>query len=353
MEKHYQIFISSTFTDLVEERQAAIKAVLELDHMPAGMELFPAVDDGAWQLIKDVIDASDYYVLIVGGRYGSTDDEGVGYTEKEYDYAVSTSKPVVALLHKNPQSLPREKTEQSDAAWDKLGTFRKKVESKHTCVYWESGDDLKAKLIVGITANAKRRPAPGWIRADKVPTDATLSEILTLRSRVAELETQLEESRTGAPPGTEDLQGGDDHVEIPVGFIAQDEGETYPWESREERAVSVKPSWNELFAAVAPKLINEASDADLRRALESFFVDLAQIAVAESGDFVGKETRSFGCDDGEIDTCVVQLRALGLIEESRRKRSVRDTGSYWALTRYGDHQMVVLRALKRPSPASG
>ena len=70
MDKRYQIFISSTFRDLIDERQAVLKAVLELDHMPAGMELFPASDDSAWELIKDIIDGSDYYVLIVGGRDG-------------------------------------------------------------------------------------------------------------------------------------------------------------------------------------------------------------------------------------------------------------------------------------------
>ena len=83
-DKRYQVFISSTFWDLIDERQAVLKAVLELDHMPAGMELFPAADDQAWQLIKDVIDSSDYYVLLIGGRYGSFNEEGIGYTEQEW-----------------------------------------------------------------------------------------------------------------------------------------------------------------------------------------------------------------------------------------------------------------------------
>lgn len=120
LERRFQIFISSTFRDLVDERQAVLKAVLELDHMPAGMELFPAVDDNAWQLIKDVIDSSDYYVLIIGGRYGSLDETGIGYTEKEYDYAVASKKPVIALLHANPNEIVREKTETDPTAWTKL-----------------------------------------------------------------------------------------------------------------------------------------------------------------------------------------------------------------------------------------
>ena len=102
--------------------------------MPAGMELFPAADDSAWQLIKDVIDASDYYILIIGGRYGSLDEVGIGYTEKEYEYAVATKKPVIPLLHENPESLPRDKTETDEAAWKKLKAFRDKIEKKHLCL---------------------------------------------------------------------------------------------------------------------------------------------------------------------------------------------------------------------------
>jgi hypothetical protein len=72
MDKRYQIFVSSTFADLQEERQAVMQALLSLEHFPAGMEAFPASDDDAWTLIQGVIDDSDYYVLVIGGRYGST-----------------------------------------------------------------------------------------------------------------------------------------------------------------------------------------------------------------------------------------------------------------------------------------
>ena len=109
MDKRYQVFVSSTFTDLIAERQGVLSAILEITHMPAGMELFPAGDASAWRLIQDVIDSSDYYVLIIGGRYGSLDDTGLGYTEKEYDYAVSSKRPVIPFLHSNPDNLPRER----------------------------------------------------------------------------------------------------------------------------------------------------------------------------------------------------------------------------------------------------
>ena len=45
MNKKYQVFVSSTYKDLTEERQEVIQALLELDCIPVGMEMFPAADD--------------------------------------------------------------------------------------------------------------------------------------------------------------------------------------------------------------------------------------------------------------------------------------------------------------------
>jgi hypothetical protein len=347
MEKRYQVFISSTFVDLKEERQAVLRAILELDHMPAGMELFPATDDSAWQLITDVIDSSDYYVLIIGGRYGSLDEAGIGFTEKEYDYAVKTKKPVIPLLHENPDNLPRGKTEIDTAAWEKLNAFRAKVEKKHTRVYWRTADDLKAKVIVGLTAAIKRHPGVGWVRADTVPTGTTLVEVLTLRNRIAELEKISENRDAGPPPGTEDLAQGNDRYEFALNFTARPNVSTYPHGQDQRFKASINPTWNSVFAAVAPTMINEASDTNLRQALRRFLEQEASKSYADKKQFKDKHLRDFAFQSRDMDTCIVQLRALGLIRENDKKRSLKDVGTYWTLTSYGNTTMVQLRAVHR------
>ena len=284
MDKRYQIFISSTFVDLIEERQSVLKAILELDHMPAGMELFPASDDTAWGLIKDVIDASDYYVLIVGGRYGSIDEEGIGYTEKEYRYALTTKKPVIPLLHKNPDNLPREKTETEAGTWEKLKAFRSIIENNHTCVYWESAEELKSKVIVGLTSTVKRFPAVGWVRADNVPSDSSLKDILALKNRVAELEDELVKVRTSAPPGTDDLMQGDDPFEIKLSFYAKNK-EDSTWADGTGYSSTIKPSWNDIFSAISPVLINEDSEDDLHREIKRFLSNISSEQFSEYEQF--------------------------------------------------------------------
>ncbi len=99
MNKRYQIFISSTYKDLIEERQKVIQAILKLYHFPIGMEMFHADNEEQWKQIKNTIDMSDYYILIVG-RYCGTliEYEGISYTEKEYDYALSKNIPVLSFI---------------------------------------------------------------------------------------------------------------------------------------------------------------------------------------------------------------------------------------------------------------
>ena len=84
----HQVFLSSTFTDLKEERAEVIQAIWELDCIPTGMEAFLASNESQWSMITGVIDTCDYYILIIGGRYGTLTEDGISYTEREYNYAI-------------------------------------------------------------------------------------------------------------------------------------------------------------------------------------------------------------------------------------------------------------------------
>jgi hypothetical protein len=126
LDTRHQVFVSSTYLDLVDERRAVIQALLELDCIPTGMEMFPAANEDQWTLIREVIDLSDYYIVVVGGRYGSVSADGISYTEMEYDYAVERGIPVLGFVHADPGSIPAKMTELNPEARDKLDAFREK-----------------------------------------------------------------------------------------------------------------------------------------------------------------------------------------------------------------------------------
>lgn len=99
MNKKLQVFVSSTYTDLKEERQAAVEAILDAGHIPAGMELFKAGNESQLKTIYKWIDESDVYMLILGGRYGSIETKSdKSYTQLEYEYALSKNIPVFAVI---------------------------------------------------------------------------------------------------------------------------------------------------------------------------------------------------------------------------------------------------------------
>ena len=83
MNVKYQVFVSSTYTDLIDERFAVIQCLLNNDCIPVSMEQFHGVPVSQWEYITKMLDNSDYYVLILAGKYGSIEEEsGVGYTKK-------------------------------------------------------------------------------------------------------------------------------------------------------------------------------------------------------------------------------------------------------------------------------
>jgi len=51
-DKKYQVFISSTYSDLIDERRKVLDILLMADCIPAGMEAFVATDIEQFEVIK-------------------------------------------------------------------------------------------------------------------------------------------------------------------------------------------------------------------------------------------------------------------------------------------------------------
>lgn len=58
-------------------------------------------------------------------------------------------------------------------------------------------------------------------------------------------------------------------------------------------------------------------------------------------------TSGFNIINNDFQTIKVQLIALQIIQKSERKRTAKDTDTYWTLTPYGNRLMMQLKALKK------
>lgn len=193
MDKRYQVFVSSTFEDLIEERRVIIENLLNAKYIPAGMELFSASNDQQFEYIKKIIDTCDYYVLIIGARYGSINPStGISFTEQEYDYAVKKKIPILAFVHKDPYNLPAHKRE--DDKRELLERFKEKVFSGRLCRTWTNLSDLSAAVIISLAEEIRENPQQGWVRNNLMGNDIVDNEeIQRLQAKNEELKTQTKQ----------------------------------------------------------------------------------------------------------------------------------------------------------------
>lgn len=359
-QRRYQVFVSSTYLDLREARQAVTMTLLECDAFPTGMEIFPATDDDAWTIIKQVIDESDYYLLVIAGKYGSVDEaSGLSYTEMEYDYAVSVGKPVMAFIHGEPNKLLAEQVDSKEDAQAKLAAFRDKVEKAKHVKFWMSPESLAGQVSLTYNKFQKLYPAVGWIRADQATSSESLRELLDAKTRVEQLEKALTNVRTAAPEGTEELAQGDDYFMLPFYASAKytNPADKYSVSSA-DGWTRQKTTWNAMFGSISPQLLQEAEESALHEGIQDFILgdfpdEIADVVLKlakESGHDIDREslhTLEATVHNDDFGTILVQLMALGLIRRSDRKRSVNDTGTYWALTPYGENRTIQLRALRK------
>jgi hypothetical protein len=201
MKRKLQVFVSSTYSDLIEERQAAVAGILKAGHIPAGMELFTAGDKSQMKTIEQWIDESDVYMLILGGRYGSVEPTtNMSYTEVEYDYAIGRRKALFAVViteaaleqkvrlngtHFLEKDHPRE-----------LKRFREKV-LRNISSFFSDPKDIKLCVHESLSTFATDPKLQGWVSGEN--SHLLRGQIDALRMENATLIQSLRAEREGRP----------------------------------------------------------------------------------------------------------------------------------------------------------
>ena len=316
-DRKYQVFVSSTYVDLRAERDQVIKAVLELGHIPVGMEMFSAADEEQWRIIQRHIDASDYYVVIAAHRYGSVVN-GVSYTEKEYDYAVSRGVPVLGFIIENDAPWPADRIERDEAGCESLALFKAKLKQKPIGV-WSGADDLYGRASIALVKQIAAHPRPGWIRTSDVAGPEVLRELVRLSEENATLREQLEQASADAD------QEGSRRVGRAIALLRANKVPIAVWyKGGDDWNYGVEATLYSLFSTIAPYLAIEASAAELAGLIANLYKKEA------------RATRSsWPTPKNSLHEWLEGLQAVGLVEPSSLKHSVKDKNDYWTTTAFG------------------
>jgi len=329
MEKRYQVFISSTFIDLKEERKAVIESLLNAKHIPAGMEMFSASNDEQFKYIKKIIDVCDYYILIIAARYGSINpDSGISYTEQEYDYAVSKGIPILVFLHNDPCNLCAEKRE--DDKKENLDAFRDKATEKRMGKMWSTTNELVSSVVISLTEEISENPQLGWTRGSIYDATELLEQLNSLRIDKEKLEKEVKKLNSEIDTQKikiEDLACGNDKYTIKGKYYNRSYGDGL-------LSCNAELSWDEIFSALGPHLLSAKSYAGFSKALKA--------GVNSAYD------KSFAIiNDDCIQTIKIQLGALGLINSSPRKSTGGGILEFIILTKKGSDYLLGLKTIRK------
>jgi hypothetical protein len=153
---------------------------------PDMMEHLTATDANALEISLAIADRADVYIGIIGFRYGYVPDgKVISVTEAEYDRALELNTPRLIFLMGKHQVMP-EDVETGDGA-EKLKKFKERLQKDRVVAFFDSADDLKAKVIQALIPYCK----PQEISSGPQPVIHTLPTQLDIEGREAECATIL------------------------------------------------------------------------------------------------------------------------------------------------------------------
>lgn len=156
MKKSLTIFVSSTFADLVNEREGVVEAITRLQHQYDSMEFFGARSERPIETCLAEVRRSDVLVVIVGHRYGSIVPEmGISFTEAEYNEGHRLGKPsLVYLRDDNVPILPKH-IERDPEKMTLLEKFKDTLRSRHTVASFRDAHGLSLAVAADLSRVAQ------------------------------------------------------------------------------------------------------------------------------------------------------------------------------------------------------
>lgn len=315
MQKKYQIFISSTYNDLKDERDAVMKSCLLLGHIPIGMEMFNPADEEQWHAITRTIHSSDYYCIIVAQRYGSM-LEGISYTEREYDYAVSIGIPILRFILDDKAPWVSTLAENDDLARQALNRFKSKLKTK-IVAFWKNADDLQYRFAAALPQAINLHKRPGWIRLADGAYESALEEIARLSKENGDIKLQLETNSSGNQE--KDLAEHMINRILTLNYIRQIDSASLAYET----------NYGFIFDMIAQKLPDEPSTNDMHYV----FSELISLMVNET---------EVNIESTSLTETIDYYIKHGLIMKNRRRGRVDHSENFYVITDRGSRTLYYL-----------
>ena len=315
-DKKHLVYICSTYADLKEERRKVLDVLMMADCIPIGIQSFFVTENEQFDVIKKIIDICDYFILIIGNRYGSINkNTGLSYTEMEYHYARKNDIPVLVFCIDDHVLIPENEKESEPQKRRKLSDFKQEVMNNNNTFLWTSSDDLMGKIAIEIMKAKTETVRPGWQYTAPFDEAMLRREIMESQAKIEILEKQLDEANEKLAIYTEpdDIEFDESEYVFKYHYFIQTGVHTERYNGEKKIMLT------ELFNLIAEELLTVSLS---EQAIESF---LKKKIIGTGNTYIIEDAYL-------VKRILNQLQAFNLIRSHLNKESLSE---YWGLTPKG------------------
>ncbi|MEC7118786.1 MAG: DUF4062 domain-containing protein [Pseudomonadota bacterium] len=270
IDKRYHVFISTTEADMHAERVVLSQTLVSQGFFSWGLEQRTPLTTA---FARRQIDDCDYFVLMLGSRYGELSASGVSYMHLEYIYAVTKQKPILVLMYEAPENRSEQYQDSSQEGRIKFLDFRRQLQRERDMVMtFRDTRDLEMALRHTMPQLLNRYPAQGWVRPNQQQVQQLQEENEQLRQKLIQLESNpVRRPQDHRIPELPQVQGDEEFV-FDYKVHAYQDGNFR--ELRPQRHMT----WNDLLVVIGPGFSPAMPEDSFARIINEY---LNQTALAD------------------------------------------------------------------------
>lgn len=191
--KHHLVYLASTAEGMELERYETERILARNNMVNVGFAYRPEASSYDWALVRQQIEKSDLFILLLGDSYGPMAPTGISFLHREFVHAQSLGKPILAFI-KN--TLPEKNLTEDQR---RLSGFHRVVAQQASYKLWHLRDELLSHVknslasqklkggLVSVSAAAvvKKSTAKPIVNASTAPALSTKQRLARAKQVVS------------------------------------------------------------------------------------------------------------------------------------------------------------------------
>jgi hypothetical protein len=181
MNASFKVFLCSTQSDLVAERESILDAIRKVQLQHKSMEFFGARSNQPIETCLEEVRQSDILVVVVGHRYGTfVPGQNVSYSEAEYQEGHRLGKPCLVYIRSDDVPVLPKHIERDPKGIQALEKFKAVLKERHTIAPFCEAADLAVTVAADLSRTAHALDQTAETKTKSQPSVSVSDELVHL-----------------------------------------------------------------------------------------------------------------------------------------------------------------------------